>query len=160
LDGDNIEMNAMIASGPAMFHAGQGCAMATRVLVPRDVHDSFVEKMVGFVSGMVKIGDPADPSTMLGPVIRAERRTKIEEYIESGKREGATLAHGGKRPKDQPRGYFLEPTIFCSVPNRIRIAQEEIFGPVVSVIPFRDVEEAVRIANDSTYGLGGAIYSR
>ena len=108
----------------------------------------------------VKIGDPSDPGTFLGPVIRDERRTKIEEYIEAGKREGATLAHGGRRPKDLPRGYFLEPTIFCAVPNHARIAQEEIFGPVVSVIPFKDEDEALRIANDSTYGLGGAIYSR
>ncbi|HZP43778.1 MAG TPA: aldehyde dehydrogenase family protein, partial [Candidatus Binatia bacterium] len=160
LDGDNLEMNAMIASGPAMFHAGQGCAMSTRVLVPRDVHDAFVEKMVGFVRGMVTIGDPADPSIMLGPVIREERRRKIEEYIAAGKAEGATLATGGGRPKDQPRGWFLEPTIFCDVRNDIRIAREEIFGPVVSVIPFRDADEAIRIANDSTYGLGGAIYSR
>jgi aldehyde dehydrogenase (NAD+) len=160
LDTDNLDMNAMIAAGPAMFHAGQGCAMATRVLVPQEVHDPFVQKMVDFVRGMVKIGDPADPSTMLGPVIRDERRQKIEEYIAAGKQDGATLATGGGRPKDLPRGYFLEPTIFCAVPNRIRIAQEEIFGPVVSVIPFKDADEAVRIANDSTYGLGGAIYSR
>src|SRR5436309_10550054 len=116
--------------------------------------------MVDFVQGMVKIGDPADPSTFLGPVIRDERRQKIEEYIESGKREGAVLAHGGGRPKEMRRGYFLEPTIFCAVPNHIRIAQEEIFGPVVSVIPFADEDEAIRIANDSTYGLGGMVLTR
>src|SRR5579875_1204337 len=160
LDTNNLEMHAMIAAGPAMFHAGQGCAMSTRVLVPRDVHDAFVEKMVGFVTGMVTIGDPADPGTMLGPVIREERRAKIEEYIAAGKAEGARLACGGGRPKHLPRGYFLEPTIFAEVPNHIRIAREEIFGPVVAVIPFKDEDEAVRIANDSTYGLGGAIYSR
>ncbi len=159
LDGDNLEMNAMIASGPAMFHAGQGCAMATRVLVPAASHDAFVENMVGFLRGMVKIGDPADPSTILGPVIRDERRRKIEEYIAAGKDEGARLATGGGRPKDQARGYFLEPTVFCNVRNDHRIAREEIFGPVVSVIPFTDDDEAVRIANDSSYGLGGAIYS-
>jgi aldehyde dehydrogenase (NAD+) len=160
LDSDGIEMNAMVASGPAMFHAGQGCAMSTRVLVQKDVHDRFVENMVGFVQNMVKVGDPADPATMLGPVIREERRQKIEEYIGAGRAEGATLATGGGRPKDLERGYFLEPTIFCNVRNDIRIAREEIFGPVVSVIPFADDEEAIRIANDSTYGLGGAIYAR
>jgi aldehyde dehydrogenase (NAD+) len=160
LDGDNLQMNAMIASGPAMFHAGQGCAMATRVLVPKASHDEFVQHMVGFVTGMVSVGDPTDPSTMLGPVIRAERREKIEEHIASGTQEGATLAAGGKRPAHLPKGYFLEPTVFCNVPNNIRIAQEEIFGPVVSVIPYDDVDEAIRIANDSSYGLGGAIYSR
>ena len=148
------------AASPSFFHAGQGCAMTTRVLVPREAHDHLVQKMVDFVRGVVKVGDPADPSTFLGPVIRDERRRKIEEYIESGKQEGAVLAHGGGRPKDLPRGYFLEPTIFCGVPNHIRIAQEEIFGPVVAVLPFRDADEAIRVANDSTYGLGGMIFSR
>ncbi len=159
LDTDNLQMQAMTACGPAMFHAGQGCAMSTRVLVPADKHDDFVQVMAGFVQGVVKVGDPADPTVMLGPVIREERRTKIEEYIEAGKREGATLVTGGGRPKDLPKGYFLEPTIFANVKNSIRIAQEEIFGPVVAVIPYKDVDEAVKIANDSTYGLGGAISS-
>jgi acyl-CoA reductase-like NAD-dependent aldehyde dehydrogenase len=160
LDTDNLDMMAPIACGPALFHAGQGCAMSTRVLVPREVHDPFVERMKGFVESFVHIGDPVDPSTILGPVIREERRLKIEEYIASGKRDGATLATGGGRPKELRRGYFLEPTIFSNVRNDVRIAREEIFGPVVSVIPFADVDEAIRIANDSTYGLGGAIYSR
>jgi aldehyde dehydrogenase (NAD+) len=160
LDTDDLDMKAMIACGPTMFHAGQGCAMSTRVLVPQQVHDPFVEKMKGFVESFVRIGDPADQGTTLGPVIREERRAKIEEYIASGRAEGATLATGGGRPKDRPRGWFVEPTIFCDVRNDIRIAREEIFGPVVAVIPFRDPEEAIRIANDSTYGLGGAIYAR
>lgn len=158
LDTDN-PMAPMIACGPAMFHAGQGCAMSTRVLVHKDAHDAFVQSMVGFVQGMVKIGDPSDPTTMLGPVIRPERRAAIEAYIASGKEQGATLATGGGRPRDLAKGWFLEPTIFANVPNHIRIAQEEIFGPVVSVIPFADEDEAVRIANDSVYGLGGAIFS-
>jgi acyl-CoA reductase-like NAD-dependent aldehyde dehydrogenase len=160
LDADNPDLIAMLASGPSFFHAGQGCAMSTRVLVPRAAHDTVVQKMVDFVTGTVKIGDPADPATLLGPVIREERRQKIEEYIESGKREGAVLATGGGRPKDLRRGYFLEPTIFCAVPNTIRIAREEIFGPVLAVIPYADEDEAIRIANASTYGLGGAIHGR
>ena len=160
LDTDDLDVIAPQAASPTFFHAGQGCAMTTRVLVPREAHDHLVQKMVDFVRGVVKVGDPADPSTFLGPVIREERRQKIEEYIESGKRDGAVLAHGGGRPKDLPHGYFLEPTIFCGVPNHIRIAQEEIFGPVVAVLPFRDADEAIRVANDSTYGLGGMIFSR
>ena len=160
LDTDDLDSIAPQAASPTFFHAGQGCAMTTRILVPREAHDHLVQKMVDFVRGMVKVGDPADPSTFLGPVIRDERRQKIEEYIESGKRDGAVLAHGGGRPKELPRGYFLEPTIFCGVANHIRIAQEEIFGPVVTVLPFRDPDEAIRIANDSTYGLGGMIFSR
>ncbi len=160
LDTDNLDMIAPQAASPTFFHAGQGCAMTTRVLIPREAHDPLVQKMVDFVRGMVKVGDPADPGTLLGPVIRDERRQKIEEYIESGKKDGAVLAHGGGRPRDLQRGYFLEPTIFCAVPNKARIAQEEIFGPVVSVIPFRDEDEAIRIANDSTYGLGGMVLTR
>jgi acyl-CoA reductase-like NAD-dependent aldehyde dehydrogenase len=160
LDTDNLDLIAPQAASPSFFHAGQGCAMTTRVLIPREAHDPLVQKMVDFVRGMVKVGDPADPGTFLGPVIRDERRRKIEEYIESGKKDGAVLAHGGGRPRDLSRGYFLEPTIFCAVPNSSRIALEEIFGPVFSVIPFRDEDEAIRIANDSTYGLGGMILTR
>ena len=92
-------------------------------------------------------------------MIRPERRSAIEEYIAAGKADGATLATGGGRPAHLSKGWFLEPTVFCNVRNDHRIAREEIFGPVVSVIPYRDEDEAVRIANDSTYGLGGAIYS-
>jgi len=158
LDDSNLDMFAMATSGPSFFHAGQGCAMCTRVLVPRKLHDRLVEKMTGFVQAVVRVGDPADPGVMLGPVIRDERRRKIEEYIESGKSQGATLATGGKRPADLARGYFLEPTIFCNVDNSMRIAREEIFGPVLSILPYDDEDDAVRIANDSPYGLGGSIY--
>ncbi len=158
LDDSQLDLWAMTASGPSFFHAGQGCAMCTRVLVPKKHHDALVAKMAGFVGAAVRVGDPADPGVLLGPVIRDERRRKIEEYIEAGRSEGATLATGGGRPKDLARGYFLEPTIFCGVDNSMRIAREEIFGPVVSVLPFDDEEDAIRIANDSPYGLGGAIY--
>jgi predicted outer membrane repeat protein len=158
LDPDD-DMAVPTACGPSFFHSGQGCAMATRVLVPKDKHDAFVERMAGFTK-IVTIGDPADPANMMGPVVREERRQKILEYIESGKKEGAKLVAGGGIPKSQPKGYFVEPTIFAAVPNRIRIAQEEIFGPVVSVIPFEDEADAIRIANDSSYGLGGAIYTK
>jgi acyl-CoA reductase-like NAD-dependent aldehyde dehydrogenase len=96
---------------------------------------------------------------MLGPVIRDERRRQIEEYIASGQAEGAVLATGGGRPKQLPRGYFLEPTVFGNVRNDMRIAREEIFGPVLSVLPYDDVDQAIAIANDSPYGLGGAIYA-
>ena len=159
LDDANLDMAVPYSSSPAFFHAGQGCAMCTRVLVPHSQHDDYVSRMSGFVTSFIKIGDPADPSVMLGPVIREERRQKIEEYIASGKQDGAVLAAGGGRPKDLPRGYFLEPTIFGAVRNDMRIAREEIFGPVLSVLPFKDIDEAIRIANDSTYGLGGSVYS-
>ena len=158
---DDIDLMQVVpyASTPAFFHAGQGCAMCTRFLVPRARQEAAVEGFAGFLGGMVSIGDPADPGTMLGPVIREERRQKIEEYIAVGRAEGARLVAGGGRPPDRQRGYFLQPTVFADVRNDMRIAREEIFGPVLSILPFDDVEEAVRIANDSTYGLGGAIYA-
>src|SRR5262245_7929809 len=159
LDTDNLQMQAMTACGPAMFHAGQGCAMATRVLVPADRHDDFVQVMAGFVQGMVKVGDPADPTVMLGPVIREERRTKIEEYIESGRKERVPDATGSTRPTVLPNGRSREPTIFSKVKNTLRIGRQEMFGPVVSGMPYADVDEAVRSAHDSSYGLGGGISS-
>jgi acyl-CoA reductase-like NAD-dependent aldehyde dehydrogenase len=156
---DDYDLDAAVpnAASPAFFHAGQGCAMTTRVLVQRARHDELVAKMKGFVENVVKVGDPADPSVMLGPVIRAERRAAIEEYIASGREQGADLATGGGRPAQLDRGWFVEPTIFGNVRSEMRIAREEIFGPVVSVIPFDDEEDAVRIANDSDYGLFGGI---
>ena len=160
LDDADLDLVAPYTAGPSFFHAGQGCAMCTRVLVPRPKHDALVERLAAFVTGVVKVGDPADPSVMLGPVIREERRQKIEEYIASGTHEGAVLATGGGRPHDLPRGFFLQPTIFGAVRNDMRIAREEIFGPVLSVLPFSDTEEAIRIANQSSYGLGGAVYTQ
>jgi len=159
LDDADLSQVVPFASSPAFFHAGQGCAMCTRFLVPQGKHDAAVESFAGFLGSFISIGDPADPSVMLGPVIRAERRQKIEEYIEVGKAEGAVLATGGGRPAHLPRGYFLEPTVFANVRNDMRIAREEIFGPVLSIVPFADLDEAIRIANDSPYGLGGAVYS-
>lgn len=159
LDDADLDAVAPYTAGPSFFHAGQGCAMCTRVLVPESKHDAMVDRLANFVNMIVKVGDPADPSVMLGPVIREERRVKIEEYIESGKQEGAVLATGGGRPKDLPKGYFLQPTIFGGVRNDMRIAREEIFGPVLAILPFKDDEDAVRVANESSYGLGGAIYS-
>ena len=154
LDDWNLDMAAPIAASPTFFHAGQGCAMNTRVLIGVDRHDALVERMAGFVKN-VKVGDPADPSVMLGPVIREERRVAIEGYIQAGREQGAELVAGGGRPAGLDKGYFLEPTVFAHVKNDMRIAQEEIFGPVVSVIPFEDEADAVRIANDSTFGLYG-----
>jgi len=159
LDDADLDAVVPLTSTPAFFHAGQGCAMCTRVLVPKAKHDTYLAKLSGFVGAVVKVGDPADPSVLLGPVIREERRRQIEGYIESGKQEGAELALGGGRPKDLPKGFFLEPTIFGGVRNDMKIAREEIFGPVLSVLPVADVEEAIRIANDSSYGLSGAIYT-
>lgn len=159
LDDANLDQVAPMTAGPSFFHAGQGCAMCTRVLVPKAKHDAYVERLTGFIHMVVRVGDPADPGVLLGPVIRDERRRQIEQYIASGHEQGATLATGGGRPPELPKGYFLQPTVFAGVRNDMRIAREEIFGPVLSVLPFEDESDAIRIANDSPYGLGGAIYS-
>jgi acyl-CoA reductase-like NAD-dependent aldehyde dehydrogenase len=159
LEDADLDAYAMYAATPAYFHAGQGCAMCTRVLVPKSRQEALVERLSNFVTGLVQVGDPSDPAIMLGPVIREERREQIEQLIASGNEQGAKLVTGGRRPAHLSKGYFLEPTIFSDVRNDMRIAREEIFGPVLSVLPYESVDEAIRIANDSVYGLGGAVYS-
>jgi len=157
LDDYQVDAAAPSSAGPTFFHAGQGCAMTTRVLVQRRRHDALVEKMAAFVRGFVKVGNPADPTVILGPLIREERRQAVAGYVASGNEEGAELVCGGARPAGLSHGFFFEPTIFANVRNHMRIAREEIFGPVVSVIPFEEEEDAIRIANDSSLGLFGGI---
>ncbi len=141
-----------------LIHAGQACGASTRILVHVAMHEALVERMVGMAPFLV-VGDPAEMTTVVGPLIRAEHRARVERYIERGVEEGAAIACGGKRPEALPKGYYLEPTILTGVNNRMTVAQEEIFGPVGVVIPYKDDDEAVRIANDSIYGLAGSIYS-
>jgi acyl-CoA reductase-like NAD-dependent aldehyde dehydrogenase len=155
---DDVDIDAVLPAiaSPSFVHAGQACAATTRCLVPRAMHDSVAKKMADFV-GNLGVGDPADPSVLVGPLIREERRTAVEEYIESGREAGATLVTGGSRPEGLQRGYFLQPTIFGDANNDMRVAREEIFGPVLTLIPYDDVDHAIRVANDSPYGLSGRI---
>jgi aldehyde dehydrogenase (NAD+) len=139
-------------------HAGQGCAMPTRLLLPRSRYEEGVN-IVTEAMANVKVGDPNDPSVLTGPLINATQRKRVLGYIESGKEEGARLVLGGGRPAGLDRGFFVEPTLFADVSNSMRIAQEEIFGPVLVVIPFDDDDDAVAIANDSVYGLSGGVMS-
>jgi aldehyde dehydrogenase (NAD+) len=139
-------------------HAGQGCAMPTRLLLPRSRYEEGVS-IVAEAMANVKVGDPNDPSVLTGPLINATQRERVLGYIESGKEEGARLVLGGGRPAGLDRGFFVEPTLFADVRNSMRIAQEEIFGPVLVVIPFDDDDDAVAIANDSMYGLSGGVMS-
>lgn len=138
--------------------SGQVCAAITRVVVPRHRQDEVVEALKGIFES-VKVGDPREPDTVIGPLAAERQRGRVEGYIKLGVEEGARLVTGGERPQDLDRGWYVPPTIFADVRNDMRIAQEEIFGPVVCVIPFDTVEEAVQIANDSDYGLSGAVYA-
>jgi aldehyde dehydrogenase (NAD+) len=139
-------------------HCGQGCALPTRILVEEPAHDALVSRIAAALA-TIKVGDPADPSVTMGPLIREAQRQRVERYIGIGRDEGAEVVFGGGRPAGLDRGYFVEPTLFAGVDNGMTIAQDEIFGPVGVVIPFRDADDAVRIANDSRYGLGGSVWS-
>ena len=139
-------------------HAGQGCAMQTRLLLPRSRYDEGVELVAAGMAG-VPYGDPQSDAVMMGPVVSARQRDRVLGYIEKGQEEGAKLVFGGGRPSHLPKGWFVEPTLFVDVDNTMTIAQEEIFGPVLCVIPYEDDDDAVRIANESKYGLSGGVVS-
>ena len=139
-------------------HAGQGCAMLTRLLVPRTRYDESIELLEASFAGLAP-GDPTDPGVLHGPQISAKQRDRVLGFIETGVAEGARLVLGGGRPGHLPKGWYVEPTLFADVTNDMTIAQQEIFGPVLVVIPFEDDADAVRIANDSEYGLSGMVTS-
>jgi aldehyde dehydrogenase (NAD+) len=143
------------------YHQGQCCEAGSRLLLPVSLHDQFVDRMVAKVRRMV-IGNPADPTTDIGPLISEAQRRRVLGYIHSALDQGAKAVVGGKVPDDPTlsAGFFVEPTIFTGVSNAMTVAREEIFGPVLSVIPYRTEDEAVAIANDSPYGLGGGVWSR
>lgn len=144
--------------GSVLTHCGQGCAIPTRLLLPEHLLDAYKEG-VAAMAPRIKIGDPTDPSTVLGPLIREQQRERVEGYVQSGVEQGAELLTGGKRPDGLEKGFFFEPTVFIGT-NDMRIAQEEIFGPVLTVIPYSGTDaDAVRIANDSIYGLAGGVIS-
>jgi aldehyde dehydrogenase (NAD+) len=144
---------------PAAFmNTGQVCAAQTRILAPRSRYAEIVDGLADLVAS-AKSGDPSDPETVVGPLVAERQRDRVEGYIRSGVDEGARLVRGGGRPAALDHGWFVEPTLFANVDNKMTIAQEEIFGPVVSVIPFDDEADAVRIANDSDYGLSGSVWT-
>jgi acyl-CoA reductase-like NAD-dependent aldehyde dehydrogenase len=142
------------------LNTGQVCQAGSRLPIHESVKDEFMEKMINFTK-TVKMGDPLDPKTTMGPVVDQNQLNTVEHYIAAGKSEGAKLLVGGSRVMDNglDKGLFVEPTIFDSVRNDMTIAQEEIFGPVLSVLTFKDADEALRIANDSMYGLAAAVWT-
>ena len=156
----NLEAAVPGAAMAAFNNSGQICFAGTRLFVQKSIHEEFVEKL-GKFSKTLRMGDGMDPEVQLGPLISKKQLDKVMEYVETGTREGATLASGGKRlGGNLADGYFIEPTVFSNVGNSMTIAQEEIFGPVISVIPFEDADEALRLANQTDYGLGGAVWTQ
>ncbi len=156
---DDADLVAKMSSVAGVCaHGGQGCVMPTRLLVPRARYDEAIE--IGAESfENVPYGDPTDMGNIQGPQVSAKQRDRVMGYIEKGVEEGARVAVGGHRPAQFPKGYYVEPTLFADVDNSMTIAREEIFGPVLVVIPFEDDDDAVRIANDNQYGLGGYVTS-
>jgi aldehyde dehydrogenase (NAD+) len=158
LDDADIERAARSLARAECLISGQVCASLTRIVVSRRRHDEMVDALAAAFCA-VKVGDPFDPASQMGPLAAERQRDRVEGYIAQGIAAGATLATGGGRPKDQNRGWYIEPTVFGDVDNKSVIAQEEIFGPVLSVIPAADEDDAVRIANDTIYGLHGAVFT-
>jgi len=155
---DDVEDLGSAVGGIAMgvcVHSGQGCAITTRLLLPRSRYDEGVELASAMMAGMT-VGDPWDSSNLAGPLVSAKQRDRVLGYIEKGKAE-ARLVRGGGIPADRPKGYFVEPTMFADVDPKAVIAQEEIFGPVLAILAYEDDDDAVRIANDSIYGLSGDV---
>ena len=158
LDDADLAVSCLIGMAPCM-HAGQGCAIPTRMLLPRSRYDEGVEILRGMYEG-IAAGDPQLPETLCGPVISAKQRERVVGYIQTGIDEGSTLLVGGtEAPAGFDRGFWVTPTLFVDVDNSTTIAQEEIFGPVLCVIPYETEDDAVRIANDSAYGLAGNVMS-
>ena len=139
------------------MHAGQACILNSRLLLPDSIHDDVVSRLAELARN-IAIGDPRDPAVAMGPLISPQHRDRVEGFVKRAESDGATVVTGGRRPKDLAAGYYFEPTILTDVTVESFIAQEEVFGPVLTVLRYRDVEDAIAIANNSPYGLGGAVW--
>ncbi len=157
---DDADFDQVIAPivGAGTMNNGQACVAQTRVLLPRQRYQEGVEALAAAV-GALRVGDPAEFTTEIGPLVSARQRDRVLGYIAKGKGEGARCVVGGGTPKEQAHGWFVEPTLFADVDNRMTVAQEEIFGPVLCAIPYDDEADAIRIANDSPYGLSGSVWT-
>jgi betaine-aldehyde dehydrogenase len=159
LDDADLGMTMESLKFASFMNNGQACVAQTRILAPRSRYDEVVEAIAG-VAGGFKVGDPSDPATEIGPLVAKRQQERVEKYIALGQEEGAKVVVGGNgMPEGLEKGWYVQPTVFANVDNTMRIAQEEIFGPVVGVIPYDDERDAVRIANDSEYGLAGSVFT-
>ncbi len=159
LDDADLDMAVDGALFGTFFHAGQVCESGTRCFIPESIYDEFMERLRDRITH-IKLGDPMDPETTMGPLITKAQQKTVMGYIETGRNEGARCTIGGNIPAHLTKGSYVEPTVFEDVSNDMTIAREEIFGPVLSVIKYKGITEAVAMANDSIYGLGGAVFSR
>nr|WP_198653362.1 aldehyde dehydrogenase [Actinocorallia populi] len=157
---DDTDIAAVVPAlvAGAMHLSGQVCGAHTRVLLPRSRYAEAVEAAAA-AAASVPVGDPRDPATVVGPLVAERQRTRVEGYIALAREAGARIAAGGRRPGHLPRGWYVEPTVLADVDNSMRVAREEIFGPVLCLIPYDDEDDAVRIADDSPYGLAGGVWS-
>ncbi|TCO83477.1 gamma-glutamyl-gamma-aminobutyraldehyde dehydrogenase [Plasticicumulans lactativorans] len=158
-DCPDVDAAATAAAWGIYFNQGEMCTAGSRLLVEAPIRDRVLAKIAEVAAG-IRVGDPLDPATQLGALVEEKHMARVLDYIRIGREEGAELAFGGRRVHAASGGYFVEPTMFTGVDNRMRIAQEEIFGPVLSVITVDGVEEALRVANDSPFGLGSAVWTR
>jgi acyl-CoA reductase-like NAD-dependent aldehyde dehydrogenase len=141
------------------FHTGQICIAGTRLLVEASIYDEFTAALIERAKA-ITIGDPREKGVVMGPLVSADQRARVERYIARGVDEGAVLACGGKRPAHLARGWYIEPTLFTGARNEMAVAREEIFGPVITAVPFRDEADAIALANDSDYGLYAYVWTR
>lgn len=158
LDDADLAGACSMSAFTAAMHAGQGCAITTRLVVPRERYDEAVDAAAATMAG-IKPGDPDDAGTVCGPLISARQRDRVQGYLDSAIAEGGRFAAGGGRPADRDKGFFIEPTVIAGLDNNATAAREEIFGPVLTVIAHDGDDDAVRIANDSPYGLSGTVFS-
>jgi aldehyde dehydrogenase (NAD+) len=158
LDDADLDATMRGLKSVSLINNGQTCFLGSRILAPRARYGEVVDALAALVNGLT-VGDPLDMETDIGPVVSERQRERVLGYIADGKSSGATLIAGGDIPRNQPRGWFVEPTVFADVDNSARIAQEEIFGPVLAVIPYDTDEQAIAIANDSEFGLAGTVWS-
>ncbi len=158
LDDADLAGACSMSAFTASMHAGQGCAITTRLVVPRARYDEAVEAAAATMAG-IRPGDPTKPGTICGPVISERQRDRVQSYLDLALEEGGRFACGGGRPADRDTGFFIEPTVIAGLDNNARVAREEIFGPVLTVIAHDGDDDAVRIANDSPFGLSGSVFS-
>jgi 4-guanidinobutyraldehyde dehydrogenase / NAD-dependent aldehyde dehydrogenase len=159
-DAADLDKAAQYAINGIFGNQGEVCNAGSRIMVDKAIHDNFVDLFLKKSKDLFQPGDPLDPATTMGPLVTKGQQERVLKYIDIGKKEGAKLAKGGKVPAGLEKGSYVEPTLFTGVDNKMKIAQEEIFGPVGAVIPFKGIDQAIEIANDSIYGLAASIWTK